>query len=79
MMNPPPTGYVGGFCLEKKLKKEIYCPKCGRFLLKVQDRQTINSIKRCECGRYFECDPRKLTAKWVEKPQRTTSSGVMFN
>ena len=61
------------------MRRTIYCPQCARELYEVKDdRQTIEIITHCKCGRYFKVDPRLRRATQIEKPARMSSSGATF-
>ena len=58
----------------------IMCPKCGKFLLKADKRDTRkNKVKCRHCNKLITYVPANSTISNIEVvPERMTGSGVRF-
>ena len=59
--------------------KKIYCPRCGRKVMKVRVNGTMEMFAKCKkCYRRVSYSPNFGEVVSTKIPERSTSSGMMF-
>ena len=59
--------------------KNIYCPRCGRKIMKVRTESTIDMQANCKkCNKRISYFPETESVIVTNIPERTTSSGMRF-